>query len=112
MPPEAAHSPAAATFLTTLGDGSLALRLHVQPRAARTRLVGIHGDALKLAVTAPPVGGKANGEVIAFLASFFKVAKKEITITGGLQSREKRCRIGSLSESDAKKLIFKEIGEP
>jgi hypothetical protein len=62
----------------------------------------MYGESLKLAISAPPVEGKANKEVIAFLAGFFKIPKKEITIVGGLQSREKRCRIGSLSEAEAR----------
>jgi len=74
-------------------------------------LAGIHGDSLKLTITAPPVEGRANKEVIAFLASFFKVPKKEITIVGGLQSRAKRCRIGSLTEKEARARIVEQIGE-
>ena len=89
-------------YLATQRDGSLYLSLHVQPGASRTRFAGLYGESLKLAVKAPPVEGKANKEVIAFLAIFFKIPKKEITIVGGLQSREKRCRIGSLSEEEAR----------
>jgi uncharacterized protein len=89
-------------YLTVKKDGSVLLNLHVQPGASRTRFTGLYGDSLKLAVSAPPVEGKANKEVIAFLAGFFKIAKKEITIVGGLQSREKRCRINSLSEEEAR----------
>lgn len=98
-------------YLTTQGDGSLQLRLHVQPRASRTCLAGIHGESLKLAITAPPVEGKANKEVIAFLAAFFKIPRKEISIVGGLQSREKRCRIGLLSEHEARERIAREIAK-
>jgi uncharacterized protein len=97
-------------FLTTHGDGSLHLCVHVQPRASRVGLCGVHGDALKLAVTAPPVDGKANKEVIAFLATVLKIPKKEIVIIGGLQSRIKRCRIGLLGEDEARKRITGEMG--
>ncbi len=96
-------------FLSTQTDGCLILNLHVQPRASRTCLTGIHGDALKLAITAPPVEGKANKEVITFLAAFFKIPKREITIVSGLQSRAKRCRICSLSESEARARIDAKI---
>jgi uncharacterized protein len=98
-------------FLSTQTDGSLILSLHVQPRASRTGLTGIHGGSLKIAITAPPVEGKANKEVIAFLAAFFKIPKKEITIVGGLQSRTKRCSIRSLTESEARARIAEQIGE-
>jgi uncharacterized protein len=92
-------------FLNTQGDGSVQLCIHVQPRASRIGLCGIHGDALKLAIAAPPVDGKANKEVIAFLASLLQIAKKEIVITSGLQSRTKKCRIGSLTEGQVRERI-------
>lgn len=96
-------------FLTTKGDGSVLLCIHVQPRASRLGLCGVYGDALKLAITAPPVDGKANKEVVAFLASLLKIPKKDIVIIGGLQSRIKRCRIGSLAEHEVRKRITEEM---
>jgi hypothetical protein len=96
-------------FLSIQTDGCLLLNLHVQPRASRTCLTGVHGDALKLTITAPPVDGKANKEIIAFLAGFFKIPKREITIVGGMQSRAKRCRICSLSEGEARARIEAQI---
>jgi uncharacterized protein len=99
------------SFLTKQGDGSLLLCIHVQPRASRVGLCGIHGDALKLAVTAPPVDGKANKEVVAFLAALLKIPKKEVVIISGLQSRTKRCRIGLLDEEGVRKRIGEELGE-
>ena len=98
-------------FLTPQGDGSLILSIHVQPKASRTGLCGIHGESLKLAITAPPVDGKANREIIVFLAALLKISKKEITIISGAQSRKKRCRIGSLTENEVRKRIAEEIGD-
>jgi uncharacterized protein (TIGR00251 family) len=98
------------SFLSMQGDGCLCLTIHVQPRASRTGLCGIHGDSLKLAITAPPVEGKANKEVIAFLAAFLKIPKKDITIISGAQSRTKRCRITSLSEIEVRARIASAIG--
>ncbi len=66
------------------------LAVHVQPRASRNGLLGIHDQALKLAITAPPVDSKANKAVIAFLASFFKIPKKRIVLHSGQQSRRKK----------------------
>jgi uncharacterized protein len=97
-------------FLTTKGDGSLHLCLYVQPRASRTGLCGIHNGSLKLAITSPPVDGRANKEVIAFLAAFLRISRKEIAIIGGAQSRKKRCRIGLLTENEVRKRIAEEIG--
>jgi uncharacterized protein (TIGR00251 family) len=86
-------------------DGCLYLSIHVQPRASRTALCGVHGECLKLAITAPPVDGKANREVVNFLADLLGIARREIVIVSGLQSRTKRCRIGLLREEDVRKRI-------
>ncbi len=69
------------------------LRLHVQPRAARTELAGPHGDRLKLRITAPPVDGKANEAVIAFVSALCGVAKSQISLINGSTGREKSLRI-------------------
>ena len=72
-----------------LSDGSLLLRLHVQPRAASNGLAGLHEDMLKLRLTTPPVDGKANKAVIAFLAKLLHLPKSSLTIKSGQQSRSK-----------------------
>lgn len=55
-------------------DG-LVLRLYIQPKASRDSIVGLHGDELKVAITAPPVDGQANAHLVKFLAKQFRVAK-------------------------------------
>jgi len=75
--------------LHTLPDGSLLLRLHVQPRAAANGLAGLQGDMLKLRLTTPPVDGKANQAVIAYLAKLFHLPKSALVIKSGQQSRSK-----------------------
>lgn len=77
------------TCLQMLPDGSLLLRLHVQPRASADGLAGMQGDMLKLRLTTPPVDGKANKAVIAFLAKIFHLPKSALVIKSGLQSRSK-----------------------
>ncbi len=76
-------------YLSEYKDGRVLLRLYVQPKSSRDAFVGVHGDSIKLVITSPPVDGKANKAVIAYLASFFKLKKKDITIKHGLQSRIK-----------------------
>lgn len=71
----------------------LLLSLYVQPRASRDQIIGIHGDEIKVAITAPPVDGKANGHLIKFIAKAFKVAKGNIEIIKGQQGRHKRVKI-------------------
>ena len=75
------------------GDDSVVLRLHVQPGAGRTAIVGRHGDALKVRVAAPPEGGRANEACRALVASTFGVKDSDVELTSGESSRTKRVTI-------------------
>ncbi|QMV15537.1 hypothetical protein Vspart_02858 [Vibrio spartinae] len=74
------------------------LRLYIQPKASRDNIVGLHGDELKIAITAPPVDGKANAHLVKFLSKQFKVAKSAIEIEKGELGRHKQVRIHSPSQ--------------
>lgn len=65
------------------------LQVRVQPRAARNRIVGWHGDALKIQVYAPPAKGAANAAVIELLAETLAVPRRAIRIVNGATSRSK-----------------------
>ena len=52
----------------------------IQPKASRDQIVGLHGDELKVAITAPPVDGQANSHLIRYLAKQCKVAKGQVRI--------------------------------
>ena len=69
------------------------LILHIQPGAKRTEIVGQHGDALKIRLAAPPVDGKANAELIRFLAERLRVPRSAIELVSGESSRAKRLRV-------------------
>jgi len=71
----------------------LELALYVQPKASRDGWQGLHGEELKLTITAPPVDGKANSHIIKLLAKQFRVAKSQVTIVKGELGRHKRVRI-------------------
>jgi hypothetical protein len=73
--------------------GALVLTLHVQPGAARTQVVGVHGDALKIKLAAPPVDGKANDALLHFLAETFGVPLRRVTLVRGQTARAKVVRI-------------------
>ncbi len=89
---KAAPPPAPVPWLRE-EDGAVVLVLHVQPGAKRTQVDGAHGDALKVRLAAPPVDGKANAELVRFLADAFGVAQRQIAIVRGGTSRRKTVRI-------------------
>ncbi|MBI3777521.1 MAG: YggU family protein [Gammaproteobacteria bacterium] len=75
-------------------DGSdLILQVRVQPRASRDAIAGVMGDCLKIRLTAPPVEGKANNHLIAYLAELFGVPKNHVILERGDSSKQKRLRI-------------------
>lgn len=74
-------------------DGNLILVCHLQPNASRSEFSGLHGDAIKIRIQAPPTEGKANAELVKFLAKAFGVGKRDIEILSGELNRHKRVRI-------------------
>jgi uncharacterized protein len=66
------------------------LGVRVRPGARREGVVGVHGDALKIAVTAPAEGGRANEALLALLARLFGVPRRDLRLLSGETSREKR----------------------
>ena len=83
--------------LTRKTNGDLVLAVHVQPGAKRTEYVGPHGDRAKIRLAAPPVDGKANQALIAWVATQFGVRKRDVSIIRGLASRQKVVSVQSSS---------------
>jgi len=81
------------------------IRLHLQPRAAKTELCGIQGDELKVRVTSPPVDDAANRLCTEFFAKILKTAKSNVTIISGQKSRHKRLRIAGTTPDEAAALL-------
>ena len=69
------------------------VRLHVQPGAKRSEIIGLHGSSLKLKIQAPPVDGKANEAIVAYIAERIGVPRRTVRIIAGESSREKRIAI-------------------
>lgn len=67
----------------------LTLTLHIQPGAKRTEVAGLHGEALKLRLAAPPVEGRANEALLKFIAASFDVSLRQVELKQGAQSRHK-----------------------
>nr|WP_028768474.1 DUF167 family protein YggU [Shewanella fidelis] len=74
-------------------QGNLLLQLYIQPKASRDQIVGLHGEEIKIAITAPPVDGKANAHLTKYLSKSFKVPKGDIEILKGQMGRHKQVRI-------------------
>ena len=78
------------------GSGSL-LNIRVVPRASKTELMGLHGDAIRIRLSAPPVDGKANVELLRFLAGTLNISHRDLEIVSGGSSRSKRVLLHTLS---------------
>ncbi|MBZ5570787.1 MAG: DUF167 domain-containing protein [Acidobacteriia bacterium] len=88
------ETPAGVTF---------AVKVH--PRAKKNAITGEIGDALKLALTAPPVDGRANEACIEFFANLLKVPRSSVTIASGETSRRKVIRVAGLSEQELRQRL-------
>lgn len=74
-------------------DGDLILDVRVQPRASRDEICTVSDGRLRIRLTAPPVDGKANQQLIKFLARTFGVSKSRVELLSGSSGRNKRLRI-------------------
>jgi uncharacterized protein (TIGR00251 family) len=81
------------------GRSGLTFAIRVIPRAGRTTIAGVRGNALAIRLAAAPVDGAANDALIAFLAETFDRPRRDITIISGHTSRDKRVAIAGLTES-------------
>ena len=93
-----ANSPSGTTF---------AVKVH--PRAKKNAITGEVGDVLKVALTAPPVDGKANDACVEFFAKLLKVPRSSVTIAAGETSRNKVIRVAGLSEPEIRQRLAKLI---
>jgi len=77
--------------------GKVILKIWVQPRAAKVDIIGVHGDALKVKLTSPPVDGKANDQLKAMLSKRLDIAASKIDVRSGHTGRRKTLEIKDLS---------------
>ncbi len=69
------------------------LTLHVKPGAKRSEVSGLHGDALKIRLAAPPIEGRANEALVRFIAERFAVPLRNVELLRGAQSRHKMVKV-------------------
>jgi uncharacterized protein len=92
-------------FAKDVADGcTLTVRAH--PGARKNGVTGVHADALKIALTAPAVDGKANEALIAFLADALRLPRARIAIVAGIASRAKTVRITGKSAAEVAAALF------
>lgn len=87
------------------GKEGVVLRVHVQPGAGRSAVVGRHGDSLKVRVASPPVGGRANEATLALLADALGLPRADLELTAGESSRQKRVRLKGIDPEEADKRL-------
>jgi uncharacterized protein (TIGR00251 family) len=85
-------------------------QVKVHPRARKNAISGVVGDALKLALTSPPVEGKANEACVKFLAEFLNVPRSSVTIAAGASSRQKLIRVAGLRAAAIEEKLRAVIG--
>jgi uncharacterized protein len=78
--------------------------VHVQPRATRSEIVGLHGAALKVRLQAPPVDGAANEALVALLAERLGVARRSVRVIAGVSSRAKTIEVDGTTEDAVRAL--------
>jgi hypothetical protein len=82
---------------------TFALRVH--PRAKKNAITGELGDALKVALTTPPIEGRANEACVEFFAKLLKVPRSSVTIASGQTSRNKVIRVAGISAAELRNRI-------
>lgn len=86
-------------------DRQTTLTLHIQPGAKKTEVAGEHGDALKIRLAAPPVDGKANSALIAFVADRLGLAKSAVSLKSGQTSRRKVIEVTDAPADTLRRLL-------
>jgi uncharacterized protein (TIGR00251 family) len=81
------------------------LSIRVQPRASSNAVAGVHGEALKIRLTAPPVEGAANEALVVFLAQSLGITRRDVTIVAGSSSRSKIVELAGITEDRVRKLL-------
>jgi len=91
-------------------SGSVELRIHCQPRASKTEIVGIHGESLKIRLVSPPIEGEANSELFRFLSRYFGVLRKEVLNLSGKGARQKRVLIKGKTVQNIQDRLIPTVG--
>jgi uncharacterized protein (TIGR00251 family) len=83
-----------------LKDGAVRFEVHAKPRAKKSKVIGERGDAVEIALAAPPVDGAANEELVRFVARVLAVRQRDIELVRGESSREKLLAVTGLTVAE------------
>ena len=86
-------------------DGALHLRVHVKPRASKSRVLGAREGALDVAVAAPPVDGEANTELLRTLSKQLGLGRRAVRIVSGATGRSKRVSVEGLAAAELRERL-------
>ena len=86
-------------------NGRVRFSVHIQPRASTNEIAGVHGDALKIRIAAPPIDGAANDALTKFLSDLFAVARRDVRIIAGETSRSKIVEVDGITERAVRQLV-------
>jgi uncharacterized protein len=81
------------------------LRVRVQPRARRDEIVGERAGAVVVRLTAPPVDGKANAALCAFIAKAAGVPRSHVEIVRGASARDKVVRVEGIAANELRRAL-------
>jgi uncharacterized protein (TIGR00251 family) len=87
-------------------DQGIVINVQIQPRASKTECIGVHGNALKIRISAPPVEGLANEALCGYLAKALRIPKKSVVIFLGYKARHKRILLKGVSSEQVKKTLL------
>lgn len=91
-------------------DGVVRFGVRVQPRASRSEVAGLHGDALKVRVHAPPVDGAANEAVVTVVAEALGVPRRAVRIVTGETGRSKVVEVAGVGAAAVRSLAIRSSG--
>ncbi len=90
-------------------NGCARITCRGQPRSSRCKIAGILDGALKIALTAPPVDGKANAALCEFFASLLRCPKSAVSVVSGMTNRNKILEIAGVSANAVRMTVCAQI---
>jgi uncharacterized protein (TIGR00251 family) len=82
------------------------IKIYVQPRASKTAVIGMHGDAVHIRLAAPPVDNAANEALVKLVAERLGIAKRQVRVVAGATSRRKIIEIDGMSAEAATRILL------